>query len=727
MSNYTCYGPVNPIKLKAVNGLPERTCYDFYEGKNERRSTDDPHQFLLDALTNKDQMLLWAQLAYQIFKSEPETCWNHSNKSWDENFGKNPNNMDLIDCLCHKYDKTKGADGDPHMSTGLVTAGCLDDVEQAAGKLIEQLLKRKLKANDFIKRCPIEALHGKTDKQQVFYTLAAHLDKYGGTQQFCYNVFGLAFYNFRLKVVSDGTTPYNTAIGNREIRDAIKEGGIPGFTYHDAKKDLHTYSMENRSRLEAAQTATLETSVTETDSNSITNAKEYSYTESLGLDVKVGEILRVCEITVQMGFEASQVIQTAYTQDHEVSDSNSSSSSAEVILPPHTSIMVRKMESGAVTTLEYDCPVMVQFDVAVISMCGTFYDDNAAVQAFSTAGYDQRSYYTLFTSAESGAAGEDAAENLYMRYTKGRTSEGYDKTHGETELKTHKKGKQKDYVDWNVIEKQPAASTSCKRDGESKAVETQKANELPGQIGLLRPMSPTGGKLTEKASKISTIIDDPIPLFPLNTIQLCTGANVYNMGVGDVLYPKNWMVEGYDGDNIPFYGFKSWRGEWILVNEDGEQIKDGTIAEIRTEKLTNNVYIIGKAAGVVYAKYLIPEDFYTCSDGTAITNDSIEQTVFIKIEVHDTRLEGCIKVEGSLNVINGTVTNLEKLNGENVHVYDEIGREITVPVIWRVAPGCGNNIVIRDNLLMASAVGTYRIQAEYESLVSDYLEVHVTE
>ena len=88
MSNYTCYGPVNPIKLKAVNGLPERTCYDFYEGKNERRSTDDPHQFLLDALTNKDQMLLWAQLAYQIFKSEPETCWNHSNKSWDENFGK---------------------------------------------------------------------------------------------------------------------------------------------------------------------------------------------------------------------------------------------------------------------------------------------------------------------------------------------------------------------------------------------------------------------------------------------------------------------------------------------------------------------------------------------------------------------------------------------------------------------------------------------------------------
>ncbi|MDE5718438.1 MAG: aerolysin family beta-barrel pore-forming toxin, partial [Lachnospiraceae bacterium] len=402
MSNYSCYGPVESIKLKAVKELPERTCYDFYEGKAERKSTNDPHQFLMDALTNKDQMLLWVQLAYQIFESEPDTCWNHSNKTWEKNFGKDPNYMDLIDCLCHKCDKTGG---DPHMSTGLITAGCLDDVEQAAGKLVEKLLSRKLKANDFINRCPIEPLHGKTDKQQVYYTLAAHLDKYGGTQQFCYNVFGLAFYNFRLKVVSDGTTPYNTAIGKRDVKDAIREGGISGFKCQESKKEVHSYLMENRSKLEVTQTATLETSVTETESNSITNAEEYSYTESCGLDVMVQDILKVNEITVHLGFEASQVIQTAYTKDHTVSNSKQSSSIAEVILPPHTSIMVRKTANDVVTTLKYDCPVMVQFDVAVISMCGTFYDDNLLVQAFGTAGYDQRSFYTLFKSAEVGDAG----------------------------------------------------------------------------------------------------------------------------------------------------------------------------------------------------------------------------------------------------------------------------------------------------------------------------------
>lgn len=723
MSNYACYGPVESIKLKAEKAFPERICYDFYEGKKERKSTDDPHQFLVDALINKDQMLLWVQLAYRIFKSEPEICWNHSGKSWDKNFGKDPNYMDLMDCLCYKRDKEKT--DDPHMSTGLVTAGCLDDVEQAAGKLIEQLLDRKLKANDFIHRCPIEPLHGKKGRQQVFYTLAAHLDRYGGTYQYCYNVFGLAFYNFRLKAVSDGRTPYNTAIGEREIRDAIKEGGISGFTYQDEKRDLHTYSMVNGSKLDATQTATLETSVTETEANSITNAEEYGFTEALGLDVMVQDILKVNEVTVHLGFEASQVIQTAYGQEHEVSNSRTGSSSSEVTLPPHTSIVLRKTESSATTTLNYDCPVMVQFDVAVVSMCGTFYDDNAAVQAFGTAGYDQRSYYTLFQSAKDGSAGEDAAENLYMRYTKGRIYEGYDRTYGETALKTNKTGLRKDWVDWSAIREQSAVSVSCAQEGEREALKTQKPDELIDEIALSRPMSPTGGVLTERTSNISTVIEDPLPLYPLSTLRLCTGADVYHMGIGDILYPGNWVVEGYDEDDVPFYGFRSGQGEWILVDENGKAIPDNAIAEICKEKLTNHLYIRGKGAGVVYAKYRIPENFYTCSDGTVITNDSIRQTVFIMIKVHDTRLEGCIKVEGSLDVINGTVTNLEKLNGENVHVYDETGREITVPVIWRVAPECGNSIAIQENRLTASAVGTYGIQAEYEGLVSDNLEVEI--
>lgn len=84
-------------------------------------------------------------------------------------------------------------------------------------------------------------------------------------------------------------------------------------------------------------------------------------------------VLRVNGITVHLGFEASQVIQTAYTKDHTVFNSKHSSSIAEVILPPHTSIMVRKTANGAVTTLKYDCPVMVQFDVAVEKLTNTIY------------------------------------------------------------------------------------------------------------------------------------------------------------------------------------------------------------------------------------------------------------------------------------------------------------------------------------------------------------------
>ncbi|MDE5938777.1 MAG: hypothetical protein K2H37_06825 [Lachnospiraceae bacterium] len=51
--------------------------------------------------------------------------------------------------------------------------------------------------------------------------------------------------------------------------------------------------------------------------------------------------------------------------------------------------------------------------------------------------------------------------------------------------------------------------------------------------------------------------------------------------------------------------------------------------DVAVEKLTNTIYIEGHGSGVVYAKYLIPEKFFTYSNGTVITNNSIEQTVLI--------------------------------------------------------------------------------------------------
>ena len=63
----------------------------------------------------------------------------------------------------------------------------------------------------------------------------------------------------------------------------------------------------------------------------------------------------------------------------------------------------------------------------------------------------------------------------------------------------------------------------------------------------------------------------------------------------------------------------------------------------------------------------------------------------------------------------------------NVHVYDEAGRELVVPVVWEAERAGTDCIKIHNNKMTASKVGIYRIRASYEELVSDWIEVTVEE
>lgn len=725
MSNYVCYGPVNPIKIAATGTLPERTCYDFYEHSNHRESTDSKEVFFQDALFNKDQLFQWAQIAYQIFQSEPQSYWDHSGKGWEGNFGKSANYMDLIDLLCNKHERSSG--DDVHLSTGLSLANSLNEVEQIAGMVTEQLINRKLKANQFINRCNLEPFHDNKESQTIFYSIAGHRDRYGKTFQYGYNVFGLAFYNFRLKVVNDGK-PYNTAIGELTVEEAAKKGNIPGFTYKNTGSGItFLYPAENRNSEEASQTVQESQEVSKSESNSIVNSKEYSFTEMVGASVELEDVLKVSKVTLTMQFTAGQVISTAYTEEKSVTKTKNNSSSITVTIPPHTAIVVSQKNDNTVTTLQYDCPVMVQFDVAVFSMCGTCYDDNAAVQSFSTAGYDQRSFITLFQPSKAGNAGEDASENLYMRYTNYAKVTGYDKIHGVTQLKSHYSGLLKDQLNWDKILQQTKASTNYKGT-EGKGDEATLAPKLLiEKLTQNRPMSPTGGTLTEIGESIVSKIESALPLYPLYILRQSAGSAKYDVGVNDDLYPNNWIVIGYDKNNIPFYGFDFLKGHWILVDENGTALKDDPLAYIGYDKFTNEPYIRGKSEAVIYAKYLIPENYYTCQEGTVISNKNI-QTVFVKITIHDTRLKGTIIVSGSVEVKNNTITNLETLNTINVQVYDDTQTQIVVPIIWEAEEGHEKNITIIHNKMSVHAVGNYRIRARYEDLISDeWIEVHVTE
>ncbi len=737
MGNYNAYGDVKSIKLPATDTLPERTCYDIYkDSPSSRKSIDPEEEFLQDVLLCNDNLFNWSQIAYQVLKSA-DSDWDHSGKGWDNNFGKNANYMDLIDYLCNAKSESKGQD--KFKSTGLVMTHKLSDVEQEAGKLIEQLIGRKLKAKDFINQCDLNALHDNTE-QTVFYTMAGYRDRYGNAGlEFSYNAMGLAFYNFRLKVLSDDQ-PYNSALTwagltlDKAVEDAKNNISHQGFEYKAGKSENTVVNRaENHSAETTSQTVTQKLDQTDTEYNSITESKEHRFTEMIGATFAMSDILNMGKISLSMQFTAGQVIGTAYTKEKSVSKTYSHSSGVTVSLPPDTVALVRQETSQATTALKYDCPVMVQYDVAVFSMYGKCYDDNACVHKFNTVGYDQCSFVSLFKSVNGVSAGEDGAENLYMRYNNNvvetksgkRTVHekvaGYDKTHGVTQAKTRRKGLTAEALDWSRILTQQPASTGY------RSSQTMEVCKLMEQVALNRPMSVTGAKLSDESREIKTVIDPIMPMYPLTEIRQTVGASQYDMGIGTQLYISNWATEGIDSKGISFYGYSDNAENWKLVDKNGKPLSD-SVAEIMSDPfVANSRYILAKkdtGDDYIYAKYVIPENTYRCVDGTCASDKSVN-TAYVKINIHDTKLEGESHVEGSLKVKAGTVTNLDAADSLTVIVKDKTGKQITVPVIWQADPDNEDGLTIIGNQMSVSIPGNYRIRAKYERLFSNWIEVIV--
>lgn len=728
MGNYKCWGKTEPLKIPASGGLPERTCYDIYEGnEKERKDTEEKDLFLKDALVNKGQLFLWSQAAYHIFQSVHDSYWNHSHKSWEKNFGKSAYYIDLIDYLCNRHDRKKGDIA--KMSTGLSLASSLNEVETAAGDMASKLIGRKLKGSDFIKCCNLEPFHDENskNKQKVFYTLAGVSDRYGKTFQYGYNVFGLAFYNFRLKIVSDGKK-FNSAIDkykniDEAIADLKRGSAVPGFTYNSGNmKSENVDLLINKSSIESQGKSIQTVGTSETVSNSITNSREYSFSEMIGGEIELEDIFKINSTTIKMEFTAQQAFSTAYGEERSHGIIKESSVEISERIPPHTQIEVNHETGLSEISLSYDCPVMVQFDVAVFSICGTCYDDSAAVHTFSTAGYDQRSFITVFGGDKSDKASSDGSENIYDRFYKSDSMPGYDKAHGLTILKSNRKGKLSDELDWRKIKGQTKAETQYTEDKDGTPLSVLEPAELIKSIYIKRPMSPTGAVLTENIQNKTLYCADPIPLYALASIRQIEGSPEYHLGVGDVLYLRTCKLNGFDEFGVPFYGFDEMNGKWVLVDKDGHEAGSDAPAVILGNIEDYGYCVKGIQNGEVYVKYTIDKS-YSCKGIAEIPNSSVK-TAAVKISVHEGDFNGRIAASGAINLECGKEVNMESFNQVNVHIFDEKDKCVNVPVQWE---SDDDRLKITGNYLSADRPGKYKVRAKYEGLVSDEIDVIIND
>lgn len=352
-SSHALYGDVmNPLTVN-VN---DRDCtfVDIDDGKTEGRTTlSDNASFYKAAV--KTVLPNWASLAYNILgygggdDSKDFLYWDHAGKGFEKDFGRGH--------YIYLYDALSGGNGehsdgaDKSKQSGLCTTSKgLKYVYESMTDDIAHCIGHKLKGEDFRKYVPIDALSKDASEQDVVYATIACVDKLGGTYQYDFNGFGIAFYNFKVYQLNSENT----------LNCAPEDNDDYHFSSSNADQTLKTSAVNNGYQ-DATQTVTLSRGTDETLSTSISKSEQYSKGGTWGASMSVktslgipGEAGVELETSLSAGATMSQLWEASQSKEKSIATSDNQSVTVELTLPAHTAVMTRQSSSTASISEGYD-------------------------------------------------------------------------------------------------------------------------------------------------------------------------------------------------------------------------------------------------------------------------------------------------------------------------------------------------------------------------------------
>lgn len=717
------YGPVNSITVEGEDGRPV-TFYDIYGGETTGRADmTDQTQLYMDAVTQQDNLLRWLNLAYQIFESSSSTYWDHAGNGWDSDFG-NGHYIDFIDRM-QKAQKKSGDDAS--ISSGLAITDSVKKVEESLAEDIASCIGRDLRGWDFTAQHKLDYIDDIQSSTPVIYSTVACVDRYGKTSQFGYNGFAVAFYDFQLHVIDDGQ-PLNTATGDMSLEEAT-QSTVPGFSYStdpDITDGLMSLTT-NYSLNPTTTTVQLGESKSSTVGTTTGISNTYSYGTTFGMSSTVTAkipMVGTAGLTVSGNVSFNSAYQTSYNGQESVTTSESKTASTTITIPAHTAGGINETKSETTLTTAYDCPVGITYKVAIFSLCGTCYDNNAGIRSFTTAGYDQRSFITIF--GDNAECHYDATEDIYHRGLKYKNVASYDQTYGKTACRSRSSGLLWNSLNWGEIVSlgKPITKNS---DAKSKLLSGE---DMINKIGLTSPMSVTGASTSCTETGINAELTEPIPLFPIKTIAISYQLNRdFILQPGESLPIYSYRVKAYDESKVEYYGFVPAWGEWKIVDANGNPT-DSDVAEVTIDPVIHQQCVVAKAPGTTYVKYFINEGVYVDYNGHISTNSEIDSAAY-RITVQDIPEEdftGIIELTGEVEAVVDEPVNLNALEGVSVAVYDTTGKQKDLQVKWEAQELEKNGVsVTEDGVLTATQPGTYHVRAFYQDVYSSWIPVTAVE
>ncbi len=640
------------IKEITIDGV---TYYDI-EGGN---STIDPSEITPIELYKKlvvaehDGVSLaraWANIASLIFEGAGDQFGYNNNEGFSSNYddyytkdGDSSIDINVVDALSQE---NAWSSGKAH-STGWNTTSTLKAVQsKMVSEICDPLSDTSGNDNDISKGACIEYCTGSsngfdllnnTDNRTVLYNIATTYDYSSGSNKAAFSSFGLVLYDFEVIPLADDDLAFITAAEGYEDLDAAEADNAPGVKYKTSGGTPNTSYISNPS----ASDTTVSAAYSETHSTTVSNYMESTDTYTFGQSMEVSSEFSVSfplvaegKMSVTTGFSTEQAISTAYGSEESITKETTTETVAEVNLPAHTQIGISQQSGQTEVELDYDCPVYFNYKVIIFGMNGEFYADSVATESWKTAGYDQGGICIGF-GTDTTVGGISALDNLYNRAIKFKNMDGFEASYGNCDgyYEKHDDGegsKRFKAVPWEKIlnEKQNNGLDLTGKDN----------------VFYLRntlPLSASGGTMSYMSTSMNTDITGIVPLYNLDFVQLA-GDGVYNIAPGGTVDFGKIATEGFNKHNVPYYGYISDGGEWVLCDADGNEISSVDGGSL--DDVSNYQVFTGTKTGTYYAKFLIDETLYDKVDANGkVKNSDLSSTPMVRINVSETGLDHICK------------------------------------------------------------------------------------
>lgn len=430
-------------------------------------------------------------------------------------------------------------------------------------------------------------------------------------------------------------------------------------------------SMLSDVKNETAASVTGMQSLAQTNTTTVTSTVNGS--ENYGLSSAITGGFSGKGMSISGTISVNQSFTEGWTESEATTVTDTKTYQVTVTMPAYTNVLLNQYESKTTTTTSYECPCALNFNVTFVEYTLDPSDNNAPCRS---------QILGMFESS--------ARSDLYQRAIVEKSIVDADRINWNNLLKNHS----------GLEDQVKLAATTA-------------------------PMAGAGATFVVEEDSLTNEVAGLTPIYPLARVAMVNQMQYMTLYPDTVFYVNSIGLEGYNSQNGAYYGFNKLNGHWILLDENGNELTDDSIASLKYDPVSGYTRLVaGEESGKVYLKYLINEDCYTSSStsGHFTTNDELSKTAIVEVTVigNDHFSEGRVLVDGELEGIVGD-DPISIDDYLNVTVEDATGKEVSHAVEWEAREL--NGITVDGSMISFSEPGTYHIRAVCDEVYSDWVEV----